>query len=199
MSSFSALKLIKISVVLALLLLAYPAFATHVGGPTELKLSDVESRLIAGINKYRAEHGKPALTVDPILMQVARERVPLLSFKHPHDTQSYGSEMAHASRYDHWRAIAGVWSAAYWSDGSLSSPESSVLSWRQSPGHAKCMLGLYNVNGRDVDEKFDCIGVARGGTSDFAIFGAREGTHGELSHSLDDRPGHPASLRHRAQ
>jgi uncharacterized protein YkwD len=130
----------------------------------EIKLTQTESRMIEAINNYRARYKLPPLTADPTLMKVARYRV-------PHYTHCYQGR---------W-----IWDECkrYGFDGQTTdnlaqgqtSPDEAVDCWAESTvGHAKQMRGLFNMNRRWVDYRFDKVGVARSGQNWIAIFGRRD-------------------------
>ncbi len=135
-------------------------------------LSDDESRLLHGINQLRSDRDKEPVLVDPILMKVAREQMSDPRYT-PHYSPQYGDATHHVARYADFASVSDVVADSHWSDGRISSPESSVRSWLTSDGHLRCILGESNVNGRWIDEGYNRVGVARGRWFDYAVFGRR--------------------------
>ncbi|HEX3599676.1 MAG TPA: CAP domain-containing protein [Lacipirellulaceae bacterium] len=131
----------------------------------DFKLSKNETRMIEAINKYRAGHDLPPLTMDPTLMKVARYRVPY--FTHNYQGRWMWDE---AKRFGF-----NGFATDDLSQGDQS-PEEAVNGWAHSPvGHAQQMQGKFKMNGRFVDCHFDKVGVAQSGKNYIAIFGKRDG------------------------
>jgi uncharacterized protein YkwD len=129
----------------------------------ELKLSRDETRMIEAINSYRAEYKLPPLTADPTLMKIARCRAPYYTH-------------CHQGRWI-WDECKRFGFDGFATDNlaqGQSTPKEAVDCWAASTvGHAKQMRGLFNMNKRWVDYRFDKVGVARCGRNWIAIFGKR--------------------------
>jgi uncharacterized protein YkwD len=129
----------------------------------EFKASKTEIRMVEAINAYRAEHRLPPLEMDPTLMKVARQRA-------PHYTHCYQGRWIWDECKRHGFDGRTTDNLAQGQD----SPEDAVDDWAHSSvGHAKQMRGLFNMNNRWVDYRFDRVGVARSGRNWIAIFGKR--------------------------
>lgn len=135
----------------------------------DFQLSKNEARMIKAINDYRAAHKLPPLQMDPTLMRVARYRVPY--YTHCHEGRWIWDEC----RRFHFDGFATDDLAQ-----GQQTPEEAVDCWAQSTvGHAKQMRGLFNMNNRWVDYRFDRVGVAHSGRNWIAIFGKRDRSKGE--------------------
>src|SRR5919106_1685120 len=53
-----------------------PSYSAQPADEKELKLSQVEHRLVKAVNAHRAKHRLAPLAVDPVLMRVARRSAP---------------------------------------------------------------------------------------------------------------------------
>jgi uncharacterized protein YkwD len=127
----------------------------------DFKLSKNETRMIAAINEYRAEHKLPPLTMDPTLMRVARYRAPY--YTHCHQGRWIWDE---CRRYGFQGRTTDNLARGQ------QTPEEAVESWAgSSVGHARQMLGQFKMNGRWEDYQFNKVGVAHNGQNWIAIFG----------------------------
>lgn len=149
------------ALILATLLLFTPPSQEPQESQESFKLSKTESRMIESINKYRARYKLPPLTMDPILMKVARYRA-------PYYTHNYRGRWI-------WDECKRFGFNGRTTDNLAQghpSPEEAVNGWASSPvGHARQMLGQFKMNGRWQDYKFDKVGVAHNGKNWIAIFG----------------------------
>ena len=150
-------------VVLIAVLLAVTSADDAKPSKDDVKLSKNETRMIEAINKYRAGHDLPPLTMDSTLMKVTRVTAPY--FTHNYQGRWIWDE---AKRY----GFDGF-ATDDLSQGD-ETPEEAVDGWAHSPvGHAQQMPGLFKMNGRFVDYHFDKVGVAQNGKNYIAIFGKR--------------------------
>lgn len=129
--------------------------------------SPIQARMIAAVNKYRAQHSLPPLTVDPILMRVAAARAPY------YDHHALGMYSWQQCR------VAGFFGPATDNlcQGALTPEEAVLDGWggedreKNPAGHNLQMQGLMNINGGWVNQHFNRIGVAVSGRNYIAIFG----------------------------
>lgn len=129
-----------------------------------------QEAIVEAVNRYRAKYDLPALIVDPILTQVARQRAPY---------------------YDHHACGCWSWEAAHAAGfkgpvsdnlcrGATSAEEAVTDGWggedreRNPAGHNYQMQGYMNINGRWADQHFNRIGVAHAGPNWIAVFGRAE-------------------------
>jgi len=128
---------------------------------TEFKISKTETRMIEEINEYRAKYKLAPLEMDPNLMKTARYRAPY--FTHSYQGRWIWDEV---KRFDFDGFATDDLAQGH------ESPEDAVQGWASSSvGHAQQMRGLFKMNGRWQDYKFDKVGVARSGKNWIAIFG----------------------------
>ena len=132
------------------------------------RLTAAEQRMVKEINNWRAERNLPPMEVDPTLMKLARESAPYFS---------------HRIR-GRW-----VWQRA-WAAGfrgfatdniakGHESPQQAVRHWGEeehSVGHDKQMRGLFNMNGKWQNYRFDLVGVGIHKRKYIAIFGRKDGS-----------------------
>jgi uncharacterized protein YkwD len=136
--------------------------ATVVGGIAALTLfsgctaeAQAEAATYVGINAIRAQHGLPALTPDPTLLNVARARSRDMAargyFSHsPPDGCNYTCLLHQQGVLNSWVAENIAWNENYtWPD----SAQNAVDLWRNSPPH---MANITNCH----FERF-ATGVAR--------------------------------------
>ncbi len=130
----------------------------------------LEMRIFVAINKYRADRNLPNLELDPVLMEVARQRVGVFDHNHPR----YGWVRDHA-----WREGFNGFASDNLAMG-YATPEAAVgnamSGWgdeRQghTVGHDMQMKGWSKINGHWVNQHFDRVGVAVDGRKYIAVFG----------------------------
>lgn len=139
---------------------AAPALEKTTQAKPAVKLSEKEQRLVNAVNDYRQKRGLQPLTVDPILMQEARQSAP--QFSHCIN----GKWCWHRCRQRGFRG----WATDDLANG-YSTPEDAVQGWATSDGHARQMRGYFKMNGRWENYHFDRIGVGISGRKYIAIFG----------------------------
>ena len=129
-----------------------------------VRLSKNEVRLVKAVNAYREKKGLEPLTVDPILMKVARHAAPYYSHC---INGKWCWHRAHAAGFTGWATddIANGYE----------SPEDAVQGWSTSDGHARQMRGYFKMNGQWCNYKFNRIGVGICGRKYIAIFGRSKG------------------------
>jgi uncharacterized protein YkwD len=146
----------------------------------QIRLSNLEHRLVSAVNAHRARHNLEPLSVDPTLMHVARQSAP--HFSH----QVNGKWCWHRCR----DAGFSGWATDDIANGYLT-PEDAVQGWATSHGHAMQMRGYFKMNGRWQNYRFNRIGVGISGRKYIAIFGrANERRPTASSHSVA-RPASP--------
>jgi GH35 family endo-1,4-beta-xylanase/uncharacterized protein YkwD len=133
----------------------------------ETPLSSTEQTMVTRINAERAAYAKPALVVDPCLMQCARHRVQW----YDHFAEGCGVE-ASAHRFGFKGTatddLAQDDGSGAWSVGEM------VHGWVLSFGHRQQLLGKINLNNRWVEMNFDRVGVAHRGRNWIAVFGRED-------------------------
>jgi len=129
-------------------------------------MNDLETRLLAAINQYRAERARFPLRVDPMLLDEARRSVGYYNHR-------VGGRWV-------WERLAALGFCGYATDNIARgpmTPEEAVALWGDEihpSGHEKQMLGFMRVNGEWLDRQFNLAGVAVEGEKFIAIFGRRE-------------------------
>jgi len=171
-----------------LLVVAAPALATAPSqdrsaaseDDSPFRLTATEAGFVKAINSYREKYDLPALEPDATLFHVARARVPYLDANRPggagvHNHHALGMWCwEHASR----DGFPG-WASDNLAMGCLS-PEEAVDAWGSEDndahpaGHNFQMRGLFNMNGRWQNYRYNRVGVAMSGNRYIAIFGRRE-------------------------
>lgn len=147
----------------ALRVFRQPAFLVAIIGIAAIALfsgctseSAAEVKTYAGINAIRAQHGLPALTPDPGLLDVARIRGRDMAakryFSHdPPDGCNYVC-LLHANGYDYaWAGENIAWNSWDWTK----TAGVAVQMWENSPPHLENILNCHF-------ERF-ATGVAKGG------------------------------------
>jgi uncharacterized protein YkwD len=137
-----------------------PSQAAQPTDERRIQLSQLEHRLVKAVNAHRAKHRLAPLTVDPILMRVARRSAP--HYSHVID----GKWCWHRTR----QAGFPGWATDDIANG-YPTPEEAVQGWATSHGHAMQMRGYFNMNGRWQNYRFNRIGVGISGRKYIAIFG----------------------------
>jgi uncharacterized protein YkwD len=127
---------------------------------SSVRLTRHERQLVDAVNEYRDDRGLPPLSVDPVLMRVARRSAP--HFSHC----IHGKWCWHRAR----EAGFSGWATDNIADG-YPTPEDAVQGWATSPGHARQMRGGFKMNGRWRDYRFNRIGVGVCGRRYIAVFG----------------------------
>ena len=127
----------------------------------KIQLSMDESKVVTEVNRYRATYKLRPLVVDPILMRVARERVPYFTHRYR------GLWMWDECRRAGFRGFA----TDNLGQGDLTAA-SAVEGWANSPvGHAEQMRGLFKMNGKWEDRKYTKVGAARSGRNWILVLG----------------------------
>jgi len=146
------------AVILSWFIFAQPSFAAKA-----VRLSSKEERLVKAVNAYRAKHDLEPLTVDPILMKVARNAAPYFS----HCIN--GKWCWHRAHECGFKGHATDDIA-----NGYETPEEAVDGWATSDGHARQMRGYFKMNGRWCNYRFNRIGVGICGRKYIAVFGCCE-------------------------
>ncbi len=134
-------------------------------------LSSDESRMVAAINQYRAGYKLAPLSADPLLEQVARQRVGVFSHNQP---RFGGYVWQHAHRLGFPGPAFNTTCTDDLCQGAPT-PEEAVSGWAHSTvGHAEQMRGKANMNDKWQDCHFNLCGVAHQGQNYIAVFGRRE-------------------------
>jgi uncharacterized protein YkwD len=140
-----------------------PSYAAQPVEENEVELNQFEYRLVKAVNAHRAKHRLAPLSVDPVLMRVARRSAP--HYSHVID----GKWCWHRTRQAGFRG----WATDDIANGYLT-PEDAVEGWATSHGHAMQMRGYFKMNGRWQNYRFNRIGVGISGRKYIAIFGRAE-------------------------
>jgi uncharacterized protein YkwD len=142
-------------VLLGTVLIAAPAYA---------KLSSSEKALLAAMNKTRAQHGLPALQIDPRLERAARAHTKDMVRRRYFDHGPFSQRM---ERYKVRGRVMGE-NIAWW-PGSRGLADRIVGMWLQSPEHRANLLraGFRRVGVSALPGRFDGSKV-RMVTADFA-------------------------------
>jgi len=141
------------------------------------QLSRGEERLVKAVNAYRERKGLDPLSVDPKLMNVARNAAPY--FSHCINGK-WCWHRAHEAGFSGW-ATDDI------ADG-YESPEDAVQGWATSDGHARQMSGYFKMNGQWCNYRFNRIGVGICGRKYIAVFGrCEESSRGDTKREGHDR------------
>jgi uncharacterized protein YkwD len=129
-------------------------------------LTSTESRMVIAVNKYRSNHNKEPLTIDPILMRVARAAAPYYSHQ---INGKWCWTRCHEAGFSGWATdnIAN----GYLSPEDCIGDDHSGWGNEHGVGHNLQMLGKFKMNGQWCDYKFNRIGVACSGKKWIAVFG----------------------------
>lgn len=139
--------------------------------------SSSEERMIAAVNRYRARYKLPPLKADPVLMRVARKRVPYVDARRSAGCPGYNHNAC--GKWSRQHATSAGFSGPATDNLAMGyeTPEGAVDGWaredrdRNPAGHNYQMRGLSKVNGRWIDEGYNRIGVSIRGRNYIAIFG----------------------------
>jgi uncharacterized protein YkwD len=125
--------------------------------------------MVTAINQYRAARSLPPLAADPLLEQIARQRVGVFNHNHPR----FGWVWQHAHRLGFPGQALNTTCTDDLCQGATS-PEEAVDGWAHSSvGHAEQMRGYASMNGRWENCHFNLCGVAHQGANYIAVFGRR--------------------------
>lgn len=152
-----------------------PAASTD--SPPRLRIG--ERRLLAAVNRYRARFHLPPLKADPILMRVARQRVPFVTASRAAGEHGFNHHAGGRWSREHVREEGFPGPATDNLAMGYETPEDAVEGWAvedqdaDPAGHNFQMRGKAKVNGRWVDEEYNRIGIGIVGRNYIAIFGKR--------------------------
>jgi uncharacterized protein YkwD len=130
------------------------------------QLTAAEQSMVREINEWRAERDLEPLQVDPALMKVARESAPYFNHKI-------------RGRWV-WQRVRSAGFRGFATDNiakGQESPQQAVRDWgdeEHSVGHDKQMRGLFNMNGKWRNYRFDRVGVGIHKHKYIAIFGKQD-------------------------
>jgi uncharacterized protein YkwD len=148
---------------MTLVIIEQRSYSAQPSGENEVRLSRLEHRLVKAVNAHRAKHRLAPLSVDPVLMKVARRSAP--HYSHVID----GKWCWHRAR----QAGFSGWATDDIANG-YPTPEEAVQGWASSHGHEMQMRGYFKMNGRWQNYRFNRIGVGISGRKYIAIFGREE-------------------------
>lgn len=139
-------------------------------------MNDIQKKVVTEFNKWRLQHGKPAMKPDERLMATAQSRAGVIR-RQGHqangrwpwdDARVHGfpgfttEDLAFADKPDQAYSPAEV-------IHDLALPEPTL-----DDGHKRQMLGQFNMDGKWHDYKFNRIGVGVFGNSYCLMFGREE-------------------------
>ncbi len=142
------------------------------GQPEACPLTKDEAATVQALNKYRADRKLPPLTVDPILLKVARHRVAV------YDHHAYGCWCPdEAARCGFHGSVTDNLAQGYES-GADAVGDGSHGWGDERPGHTvghdMQQKGYKKINGQWVNQHFDLVGVAHQGKNWIAVFGRKD-------------------------
>ena len=138
----------KIHIIFAMCMIALLPFVMTQQANASGTPDHMSEEILSYINQYRAQHGLPRLTMNPVLSQEAT--------RHSHDMAIHAMPFGHDgfnSRMNHLhkhipQSSSGAENVAY----NYKTAKIVVDGWIKSPGHRQNIMGHYNLTG---------IGIAR--------------------------------------
>ena len=124
----------------------------------------------AEVNRFRAQHGKAPLSIDPVLTKIARERVRY----YDHFPRQYGAVWTHAARAGFCRADIRYCTDNLGQGRGVGGAE-MARGWAAKPsvGHREQLLGYCKFNGRWVNAGYNCCGIAKSGQNWIIVLGRK--------------------------
>ena len=150
-----------------------PLYSAQPADEREVKLSQLEHRLVKAVNAHRAKHRLAPLERRPSLNACcATFGAPL----QPRHRRQMVLASDSPSRFPGW-ATDDI------ANGYLT-PEEAVEGWATSHGHEMQMRGYFKMNGRWQNYRFNRIGVGISGRKYIAIFGRADESRKTLAAAL---------------